>query len=68
MSATDKLVEKNCRLAELRYLAGQGAVKTGLRIRTSRSGNRLGANSRRLAQLNLGSSAGGPRTRWFPED
>jgi hypothetical protein len=26
MSATDKLVEKNCRLAELRYLAGQRAV------------------------------------------
>jgi hypothetical protein len=53
MSATDKLVEKNCRLAELRYLADQAAMKTRLRVPTSTSGNRLGSNSRSLTQLNL---------------
>jgi hypothetical protein len=53
MSATDKLVEKNCRLAELRYLADQGAVKTRLHLPTSTSGNRLGGNSRSLTRLNL---------------
>jgi hypothetical protein len=54
MSATDRLVEKNCRLAELRYLAGQRVVKTGVRVRTSSSGNRLGADNQRLTRLNLG--------------
>jgi hypothetical protein len=53
MSATDKLVEKNCRLAELRYLADQGAVKTRLRLPTSTLGNRLASNRRSLAGPNL---------------
>ena len=52
MSATDKLVEKNCKLAELRYLADQGTVKTRLRVLTSTSGNRLGSNTRSLTRLN----------------
>ena len=53
MNATDKLVEKNCRLAELRWLADQGAVKTRLRVPTSTSGHRLGSNSRSLTRVNL---------------
>ena len=53
MSATDKLVEKNCRLAELRWLADQGALKTRLRVPTSASGHRLGSNSRSLTRVSL---------------
>lgn len=53
MSATDKLVEKNCKLAELRYFAGHGAVSTRLRVLTSTSSNRLGLNSRSLTRPNL---------------
>jgi hypothetical protein len=50
MSATDKLVEKNCKLAELRFLASQGAVNITPRGLT---GNPLGSTSRSLARVNL---------------
>jgi hypothetical protein len=53
MSATDKLVEKNCRLAELRLLAEQGAVKTRLRVPTSTSCHGLGSNGRSLIRVTL---------------
>jgi hypothetical protein len=53
MSATDKLVEKNCRLAELRWLADQGAVRTRLHVPSSASGHRLGSDSRILTRVNL---------------
>jgi hypothetical protein len=52
MSATDRLVEKNCKLAEFRYLSDRGAVKTRRRALTSISGNRLGSNSRSLTRPN----------------
>jgi hypothetical protein len=48
MSATDKLVEKNCMHAELRFLASQGAVNIGLHGLTATSRNPLGPNSRSL--------------------
>jgi hypothetical protein len=53
MSATDKLVEKNCKLAELRFLASQDAVNIRPRGLTAISGNPLGSNSRSLPRLNL---------------
>lgn len=51
MSATDKLVEKNCRLAELGYLADQASMKTRLLVPTATSDNRLGSHSRSLTRL-----------------
>jgi hypothetical protein len=52
MSATDRLVEKNCKLVELRQLATK-AVKTTPSASTSTPGNRVESNGRRRARLNF---------------
>ena len=58
MSATDKLVEKNCRRAELRYLADREAVRAVRRPLTWTSGDPLGSYSRSVPRLNLRATRG----------